>query len=755
MKVALLSFHNAYNYGAALQAYALQDGLEEMGVQCEYINYINEERKNMYNMRHQFQMALASHNYSRAVRVLLGTPFIKARGRKFNKFYDRYLKKTAKVYRNSNDAKELNDVFDSFVVGSDQVWNIENNGSDTAYLLDFADPQKRISYSSSFGMDSVPEQLKERYQKELSVFRCIAVREEAGVRIVKDLTGRDAHLVLDPVFLVSREKWNQLCTVRQKETDRYVFFYTNNSCQVNDFLSTGFPMTGLKSHILSSYVTPADFIKPSTKVMVSMSPNTFLNEIASAEMVVTASFHCLAFAILFHKPFCVILTGNRGKDERLLNLLRITQLESRILTAETTLDQLQYHIDYEQVDKRLKPFLAYSREYLRRAVFAEDDVEMLRLNDEETEKYFCSDERCTGCTACAAVCPVQAISMKPDSEGFLFPVRNETVCIDCDQCRDVCQVFQKTKIDSCQHFYAVKNQDEVRKQSTSGGVFTALSDAILAQQGVVVAASMDDEYRVKHIIIDNQMQRDAARGTYYVQSDLADVFMQIAELLAAGRKVLFVGTPCQVQGLRNYVGESDLLYLCDLVCHGVPSPYVFQNYIDYLRKYGELSEYHFRDKSQGWKNGYTVSAVIDGKKVMNTLWLQSFLKMFSKNMINRRSCASCPHASYQRPGDITIGDFWGIQKKRPELHDTLGVSLVISNTVKGKELLDGTQGLTIVPVEADETVQNSLQHPAAGSAVRNQVFRMLYQQGYEKTAQTFGGQNFKGWIKEQIRRLIM
>lgn len=754
MKAALLSFHNAYNYGAALQAYALQKGLEEMGVQCEYINYINEQRDNMYNMRYQFKTALAMHNYSRAVRVLVGTPFINVRRRKFNKFFDRYLKKTDRVYHNSAEAQTLDDSYDKFVVGSDQVWNVENNGGDTAYLLDFVRPEKRISYSSSFGMNSVPEHLRERYSKQLSAFNRISVREDAGIKIIKELTGRDAHLVLDPVFLLRKEKWNQLRNVRQKNKEKFVFFYTNNDCQVKDFLSIGYPMSGMKSHILSSYVTPADFISPSTKVMVSMSPDTFLDEIASAEMIVTASFHCLAFAILFHKPFCVILTGNRGKDERLLNLLRITRLESRILTADTTVTQLQQPIDYELVDKRLEPYLAHSKEYLRRAVFSEVDVEKLQIND-ESQKYFCSDDRCSGCTACTAVCPVHAIQMKPDNEGFLVPVRDANVCIDCLKCHEVCQVFHKKTDTVSQSFYAVKNNDQIRRQSTSGGVFTALSDVVFDQQGVVVAASMEEGYQVKHIIIDSRELRDRVRGTYYVQSNLNDVFVLIADFLATGRKVLFVGTPCQVQGLRNYIGKNESLFLCDLVCHGAPSPRVFEKYVDYIRTRGELSEYRFRDKSQGWKNGYTVSAVFDGKKICNTLWLQSFLKMFSKNMINRRSCAGCPYASYDRPGDVTIGDFWGIQKKKPEIYDELGVSLVICNTKKGKTLLQATDGLMMVPVEQEITEQNSLLHSAAGSAARLQVFRMLEKCGYEKTAKTYGGQNVKGWIKERIRRLIV
>lgn len=756
MKVAMLSFHNAYNYGAALQAYALQCAIEEMGVQCEYINYTNEHRKNAYDMSYQFKEALQKKNVSRAVRVMIGAPFIKSRGAKFNRFYSEYLKKTSKVYHSSSEARELNGLYDKFIVGSDQVWNTENNGSDTAYLLDFVDDsQKKISYSSSFGMDSVPENFRERYREHLLQIERLAVRENVGVKIVKDLTGRDAHLVLDPVFLIGVDRWNKLRHNSKNSIEKYVFFYTNNGSQIKDFLSTGYSMEGIKSHVLSSYVTPKDFIDSSVKVRVSMSPNDFLNEVASAEIVVTASFHCLAFAILFHKPFCVILTGNRGKDERLLNLLKITELESRIIDSDTTVDQIQAEIDYDHVDSLLKPYLDYSKEYLRRAVFSEKDIEHLQPVCDDNDRYFCQDMRCYGCTACEAVCPVNAIKMKPDKEGFLSPIRDTEKCIECSGCHNVCQIFcEREKIQFSQEYYAVKNDDSVREKSSSGGVFTAVSDVILEGNGAVVAACMCDDFSIKHTIIENSVQRDSARGTYYVQSNLGDTFVRVKNILKSGKKVLFVGTPCQVQGLKNYIGtESKLLYTCDLVCHGVPSPYVFERFINYIREHGCLTQFKFRDKSLGWKNGYTVSAIVDGKKVSNTLWMQSFLKMFSKSMINRRSCANCQYTSYDRVGDITIGDFWKIEKSRPDFKDNLGVSLLLINTEKGKKLVSQSAGLTMIPMNIEDTFQNSLMHPSKPSPYRIRAFRTLCEQGYEETAKKYGGQNIKGWVKEQIRRI--
>ena len=388
VKIALLSFHNAYNYGASLQAYALQHALEEMGAKCEYIDYLNEARENAYDMGYQLKDAVRKHDPGRIVRTVVGTPYILSRGKKFKAFYDKYLHKTDRVYHNSQEAKALNSMYDKFIVGSDQVWNTKNNGGDTAYLLDFVeDNTKKISYSSSFGMERVPEPYLEDYRKCLMTIDRLAVREVAGVKIVRELTGRTAHLVLDPVFLLDRESWSRLKSQSDQDGKKHLFFYLNKPSQISEFYRIGYQNKEAKTHILSSYVTPMDFLNPSVKVRVSMSPTEFLEEIATAELVVTASFHCLAFAILFHKPFVVILAGDKGKDERLINLLKITDLESRILTSDMTSARINSPIDYDKVDRLLQPYLEYSREYLRRAAYSEPDLPVTdAVEDNSMEK---------------------------------------------------------------------------------------------------------------------------------------------------------------------------------------------------------------------------------------------------------------------------------------------------------------------------------------------------------------------------------
>ena len=749
-----MSFHNAYNYGAALQAYGLQCAVERIGFECEYINYVNDYRRNSYDMIYQLKSALKERKWIRAVKVAVGIPFIGKRKKVFDKFYSKHLRKTATEYHTSKEAQILNDKYDRFVVGSDQVWNPENNGSDMAFLLDFVEnPRKKISYSSSFGIGEIPEEFSERYEKCLSDFSCLAVRESRGVDLVHSLTGKNATLVLDPVFLAGVPVWDSLRkTDNWTQKKKYVFFYTNGTTQVNDFLMTGYKMTGLEKHILSSHVTPFDFIDPNTKVCSSISPERFINEIANAELVVTASFHCLAFAIMYHKQFSVILTGDYGKDERIVSMLKILGLEDRVLSVNTSLDDINKKINYDLVEEKLSKFYNQSYDYLKKSLKdgAYDSIE----NNESSKKYHCEDNRCTGCGACAFACPTKAIQMRVNEEGFEIPVRDPQKCIDCGKCAKICQVFSAKKEPlKEQKFYAAKNSDEIRKISSSGGCFTALSDYILKTGGVVCAAAMDEDFHVKHVLAFNEDQRYKMRGTFYVQSSVADCYAQISECLKQDKKVFFVGTPCQVAGVQSVFKNNENLITCDLICHGSPSPLVFEKFTDYLKQKGDLKSFAFRDKDYGCR-GYTVSATYGDKKIGNKLWLNSFNNMFSHSMINRLSCASCKYCNYDRPGDITIGDFWGLEKSHPELLDGKGISLLIVNTKKGKELLSNVKGLSLVEVDKKETIQNSLKKPANISSCRFQAMRTIAEDDYEIAARKYGEYNIKGFVKNFVRRMM-
>lgn len=749
MKVALLSFHNAYNYGAALQAYGLQCAVQNLGVDCEYINYQNDFRRHAYDMKHQFASAVKKKNVVGAAKSFVGMPIMSARAKGFEGFYSNYLKTSTELYRSSEEAKRTNGDYDKFIVGSDQVWNYSNNGGDTAYLLDFVeDDSKKISYSSSFGVSDLSSDISEVYSRLLGKFNRLSSRESIGTEIIEKITGRKAHLVLDPVFLAGKREWERI-RKRKEQGKKYIFFYTNRQSQIRDFLNTGYA-SDEEYHVLSTHLTPKEMLNSRIKTRISMSPGEFLDEIANADLVVTASFHCLALSIIYHKQFVVLLTGDHGKDERITNLLKITGLENRVLTSTTNRNQISETINYDEVDRRLEKYLNDSREYLRRAIFDEPDIP---FDTSMQNDMFCQDSRCTGCGACAASCPCKAIAMESDEEGFKKPVLDETKCIKCHKCHAVCQVYAEKNAVKNQHYYAVKNTDQIRRISSSGGVFRALAEQVFSEDGIVCAAGMDKEFHVYHMFAENMEELQPMCGTYYVQSDLRDVYKRIEEYLKGKRKVLFMGTACQVAGLNLYLGKRDEnLLTCDILCHGAPSPLMFEKFIEFLRTKGELTDFKFRDKSLGWK-GYHVSAVINGEYVKDKLWLQSFNNLFSHNMINRLSCGSCQYSNYERPGDITIGDFWGIENSHKDFMDGLGVSLVMINSENGEKAFRSLKVESIQTIQS-ETIQNSLLRPSSISGLRLQTFQTVHTKGYKVTMKRYGEVNLKGSIKDVIRKRI-
>ena len=368
MKLGLLTFHTAANYGAALQAYAFEKFLTDRGYDCEYINYVNASRAHEYSMTWHIWDSLRHGKLTSAAAYLAGSPFMTLRKWRFNRFYDQYLKKTEKVYHNSAETEELNDRYDYFVVGSDQVWNPVCNGDDAAFLLDFVkEDRKRISYSPSFGTTEVDQQHLAIFKDNLSKFASIGVREAVGKKIVKKLTGRDSTLVLDPVLLLTKEQWSDVMPSKTSK-ESFIFSYTNRDSQMADFLKTGYQIGNRKHYVLSRYTRPGDFLNSRVKVKYCMSPEEFLWVINNADMVVSASFHCVALSIILNRPFVAITTGDAGKDERLLSMLTTLGLEDRIMKEGMKAEDVNRPIDYESVNKRIEEMKELSVNYIINAL---------------------------------------------------------------------------------------------------------------------------------------------------------------------------------------------------------------------------------------------------------------------------------------------------------------------------------------------------------------------------------------------------
>jgi len=299
---------------------------------------------------------------------------------------------------------------------------------------------------------------------------------------------------------------------------------------------------------------------------------------------------------------------------------------------------------------------------------------------------------CTGCYACYNACPTQSVSMERDKEGFLYPEVDLDTCIDCDLCKQVCSLLHLKYVNNNPVAYACHNTDEkIRLESSSGGIFTLIAERIINNNGVVFGAVFDDDFNVFHSCVTEKDKLWAFRGSKYVQSKIGLTYSQAKEFLQQGRQVLFSGTPCQIGGLKSYMGRDyDNLFCVDIVCHGVPSPKVWQKYVSYREQCARSSARRiaFRRKDEGWKR-YSVSFLFkNDTEYRQTFHKDLYMRAFLKNVCLRPSCYVCRFKSLHRQSDITLADFWGIQMILPEMDDDKGTSLVFVNSDKGRLMLE-------------------------------------------------------------------
>lgn len=321
-------------------------------------------------------------------------------------------------------------------------------------------------------------------------------------------------------------------------------------------------------------------------------------------------------------------------------------------------------------------------------------------------------EYCTGCTACASACPKGCIMMTADENGFLYPAVDAEKCVSCGLCKRSCPIINTLKTaENEPKAYAAYSKDEaMRLSSSSGGVFTELAKAMLQQGGAVYGAAYDEQFDVVHICVEHEEDLAKLRGAKYAQSDLRGIFVQIKQRLNREQKILFSGTPCQVGGLKAFLRKDyENLLTIDFVCHSVPSPMAWREYVKYRAEQdngGELpTSINLRSKKTGWSR-YQYANLFeyaDGSDHTAKSSESLYMKLFVGGYINRESCENCRFKGYSRVSDLTIGDFWGVWDIAPEMDDNKGTSVILVQSAKGAELLSSVSDrLEIKPVTLEE-----------------------------------------------------
>ena len=684
-------FHENYNYGAALQAYALQKAIESLGNDVEVLDYdrtaepidsvdnsiSGKIKRKLGSIESYGDVYNLMHLFSSKSRYL---PSINERKRKFKEFYQKNLKVSR--YYNLGTIYSANSDYDAFVCGSDQVWR--PGSFDPNYYLTFAAlGKKKISYAASLGVQKLSRAANKMMVPLIEKLDAVSVREPEAAKILRKC-GVDALVTLDPTLLWDRAFWENVATNTDLENGKYILCYfigeNNSNREIAKQIAKikGLPLVAIPG---ISRLLPYDF-KYADRNMVEAGPDEFLGMVRDAAVVVTDSFHACVFSTIFEVPF-VAVERFSAKDANSMN--------GRVYDFLT--------------------MFGLERQLVRKGDVIEPTIlEGITPRISEYE------------------------NLKECSWRYL----RENLPYDF--------VSNNTKIDMPKAVYAAQSTDvEKRKNSSSGGVFYELAKKTLSEGGVVVACKLDDRGKAIHDVCETRYALPQFMTSKYVQSDMQDALKLTEEKLKNGRTVLFVGTPCQAAGLKSYLEakkiNTDGLLCLDIICHGVPSPYVWQEYLNGVVKSERVEPIraNFRHKFYGWRK-YAVSIETAYSKIYlrdkdNDLYLRGFLN----NIFLRPSCYHCRFKTLMHNTDLTLGDFWHFEQFNSTIKDDdTGVSLVIAQSEKGEKTLKSLDEVYLDPMPI-EVVSKSNKNMFLSA--RNNYIRDIFFANYAEFKRTYDDQD--------------
>lgn len=431
-------------------------------------------------------------------------------------------------------------------------------------------------------------------------------------------------------------------------------------------------------------------------------------------------------------------------------------LRNTDISPETLSRDFWYVYEHEdEIRTRLRDFLPAYRDSLTKALQA-----VLALHP--AAKTICDPNLCTGCMACRAVCPRQCIAAADDPQGFTRPVIDENQCVSCGLCRKVCPAANKPKDDgkTPMAYAAINRNDQQRRLSSSGGVWRALADKVLQRGGVVFGAVFDENYNVVIAACDTPEKAVGTCGSKYVQADVGNAYQEAKRLLEEGRQVLYCGTPCQIGGLYATLPKDyPHLITVDIVCHGVPSPLAWKDYLAWLEVHQPASatRVSFRDKSTGWRTYSFTADFDDGSRVSEPLTENLYMQAFLSGLTVRPSCFECSFKQIHRQADLTLGDFWGVDQWQPERNDNKGISAVLVHSEKGEQLLrEIAGGLELFPLAYEEAVRgNSSYYRSKPAGPFRKAFakKQRSRGGFVKAARLFCGKSKNARLYRKIMLL--
>lgn len=684
-KVGIVTYHHYYNYGTALQAFALQKAIDSIeGFQSEIIDYRAYEEKRLSKLQlilvrlRRLPVYLFEWKRVRALRKYASV--LSEKNPKFDCFFKDILIQSKKTYNSYDELKTDNLDYDVLVTGSDQTWS-PKIGFFPAFFLEFGKKNAlRIAYAPSIGVSKLSVEEEKYLNLHLQSFEAISCREKLGTDILsKVIKGKEIINVLDPTFLLTKDDWDEIVVKPSIKGDYILCYFIGHKTYYRDIAQQLSNDLGLPLYFIP--VSWQDMGK-GYNLVADTGPREFLGLISGARLVLTDSFHGTAFSINYRKSFYAFTKIEGGKNasdnSRLFDILSKLHLEDRLFYTVCSIKFTD--VDYTKVEMAL--------EVERKKSFS-------FLKDSLIDKRICSLEECTGCMACQSVCTHGAIKFEKDLMGFCYPKKIMEQCVGCGLCENVCPNNTLPEYNqACKAYVATASNHEERQTSTSGGIASILARYIVNKDGIVYGCTSKRAAHICHIRISKEEDVILLKGSKYVQSDISEIMPQVKDDLKNGLEVLFIGTPCQVAGLKSFLRKPyKNLFTVDFVCHGVPSQQILNDALknEYSVFDKQQLKVDFRFKEKSGKSHYGIKLIDnEGKCVYKESYPKSkYISGFLGGMFYRESCYQCHYTKDNRVSDITLGDYWDRELKYTAISKGKdGLSMVMINTDSGKNLFD-------------------------------------------------------------------
>lgn len=736
-KVGIITYHHYYNYGTVLQAYALQKAIENLGgYESEIIDFRAYNEKKMSRMQLALlrlrRMGVYVKERERVYRLKKYGSVFQEKKPFFDVFFKDFLKVSEQTYQSYTELKSSKLDYDVYVTGSDQTWS-PKIGLHPAMFLRFAPASARkIAYAPSIGVAFLRKTESDQINYYLQQYDAISCRESIGQQVLSNcVKGKEIINVLDPTLLLTSDDWNKLA-LPPKIKVPYILcyfigdrpYYRTIAKQLSE--SLGLPL----------YYVPVSWrdVGEGNNLLPQTGPREFLGLIRDARLVLTDSFHGTAFAINYRKTFYSFTKIEGGKsasdNSRLYDILSKTGLEDRLYDSSGHV--VFSDVDYSSASVKLEDLRRKSIAFLQNAL---------------VDSRICPANECTDCTACSSVCTYNAIQEQSDLMGFRYPHKDISKCVNCGLCERVCHNIHQPELHSPVNSYvAAAIEGKECLSSTSGGLASVLSRTIISQGGVVYGCTAEQATHIRHIRIDKESDVSRLKGSKYLLSDMRGIMPQIKADLKNGLIVLFIGTPCQVAGVKTYIGRDfENLLTVDFVCHGVPSQKLFNEIVakEYPKLEEETLSVQFRVKNECGKSRYGVRlADSEGQEKYSEYYPSSrYIAGFLGGVYYRENCYQCHYARPERVSDITLGDFWdsdGSYTAKIGIPIN-GFSMVMVNTSKGRTAFESIEDKIVSrPIDSDSLAHRNgqLLHPMKLHPFK-QHFAMAYlNDGYSNTCES-------------------